>query len=258
MSNLPRVDPADARYLYSGRVSASPHWAIGTHLHPFHEIVCVLRGRYWAMVGGREVRARGGEVLFYRAGAPHEEASGPDDPAETIYIGFEWPDAPARLPVAAPDRRGRIGPLAHWLHEDRDAGDAAARDRLLEVLLREFAAPPPEEPTGLVDAVRRFFAGNLAEPIALEDAARAAGLSKHHFLRRYHALAGRTPMEDLRRMRIEHARHLILTTDLPLKAIPPLAGLGDQHQMTRLFRRHLGMTPGGLRRRAPGSGGDAR
>jgi transcriptional regulator GlxA family with amidase domain len=59
-------------------------------------------------------------------------------------------------------------------------------------------------------------------------------------------------MRDLQLLRVESAKQLILTTDLPLKAIAPLAGLGDEYRLSRVFRRHLGLPPGALRRR----GGD--
>jgi transcriptional regulator GlxA family with amidase domain len=61
-------------------------------------------------------------------------------------------------------------------------------------------------------------------------------------------LTGLTPMEDLRQLRLEAARDLLLTTDLPLKAIAPRTGLGDEYHLSRLFRRAFGIAPGALRR----------
>jgi transcriptional regulator GlxA family with amidase domain len=73
-------------------------------------------------------------------------------------------------------------------------------------------------------------------------------MSKFHFSRRYRQLTGLTPMEDLRQLRLEAARDLLLTTDLPLKAIAPRTGLGDEYHLSRLFRRAFGIAPGELRR----------
>ena len=55
-------------------------------------------------------------------------------------------------------------------------------------------------------------------------------------------------MQDVRELRLELARNLILTTNEPLKVIAPQAGLGDEYHMSRAFRRYLGMPPGQLRR----------
>ncbi len=78
-------------------------------------------------------------------------------------------------------------------------------------------------------------------------------MSKFAFIRRYRRATGRTPMQDLRRIRLNQARTLILATGLPLKAIAAEVGLGDAFQMSRLFRRHFQTAPSHLRRSgAPG------
>ena len=56
-----------------------------------------------------------------------------------------------------------------------------------------------------------------------------------------------TPMAMVRQLRLHHARDLIMSTSRPLKEIAPLCGLGDVYNMTRVFRRELGYTPGSLR-----------
>ncbi len=56
-------------------------------------------------------------------------------------------------------------------------------------------------------------------------------------------------MADLRALRLEHARELLFTTGLPLKAIARRCGLGDEHALSRLFRRHLRASPSELRTR---------
>lgn len=249
MGETPPVDTA--RVLYTGRLACDAGWSMASHLHPAHELVVVLRGRFHAVIGGERNAAGPGDILFYRGGVPHEEWADRDDPATTVYIGFAWPDAPAGFPTRGHDRRGRIGQYARWLYEDREPAPAAVGPgrELLALILREVLHDASGQEAPLVREVRRFLAERLADDLSLDDIARHAGLSKYHFVRRYGELAGRTPAEELRRLRLEHARHLILTTNLPLKAIPPLAGLRDQHHMTRLFRRHLGMTPGQLRRK---------
>ncbi len=137
-----------------------------------------------------------------------------------------------------------------WLHAEtqRHSPLTPTQNRtLLHAILVEFVRLWRHAGTGLVEATRRYVRRNIAEPIALDDLADRAGMSKYHFVRRYKSLTGRTPMEDTRVMRVEYARSLILTTSLPLKAVAPRAGLGDQYHMSRLFRRYLDMTPGEIR-----------
>jgi transcriptional regulator GlxA family with amidase domain len=56
-------------------------------------------------------------------------------------------------------------------------------------------------------------------------------------------------MEDVRMIRLEAARNLLLTTNLPLKAIAPRVGLGSEYHLSRLLRRHFDLGARELRRR---------
>ncbi len=97
--------------------------------------------------------------------------------------------------------------------------------------------------------MHNHIATHLAEPIAVGDLAVIAGMSLAHFIRSYRGLTGRTPMAEVRRARLEVARHLVATSDLPLREIPGRVGLATVQHLTRLFRKHFGITPGAMRAR---------
>lgn len=90
----------------------------------------------------------------------------------------------------------------------------------------------------------------LAEGLDLDALAGAAGLGLATFSRRFRQSFGCAPYAYVIRRRIERARELIERGSLPLKQVAPACGFTDQAHMTRLFRRHLGVTPGRLRRDA--------
>jgi transcriptional regulator GlxA family with amidase domain len=85
--------------------------------------------------------------------------------------------------------------------------------------------------------------------ITVDELARRAGLSRAHFIRRYKQAAQRTPMQDLRMIRVELARELLLTTDLPLKAIAARTGFCDEYHLSRTFKALCRVTPGYFRKR---------
>ena len=101
----------------------------------------------------------------------------------------------------------------------------------------------------MVARVRQYVHDHIAEHVTLAALARQAGLSKFHFLRTYRALAGCTPMDDVRAIRAEYARELILTTNQALKEIAPRAGFSNEYTLSRIFRRRYNMPPGRIRRR---------
>jgi transcriptional regulator GlxA family with amidase domain len=56
-------------------------------------------------------------------------------------------------------------------------------------------------------------------------------------------------MEDVRFLRIERARELIMTTNAPLKTIAEATGIANVYHLSHLFRQRLGTPPGALRSR---------
>lgn len=49
--------------------------------------------------------------------------------------------------------------------------------------------------------------------------------------------------EYVNRCRIDHARRLLLTTDLPIKVVALQCGIPDMQYFSRMFKRHTGVTP---------------
>jgi AraC-like DNA-binding protein len=52
-----------------------------------------------------------------------------------------------------------------------------------------------------------------------------------------------TPARLIEKLRVEHARTLLLGADLPLKALAAKSGFGSAARMNRAFARALGMGP---------------
>ena len=75
-------------------------------------------------------------------------------------------------------------------------------------------------------------------------------MSKFAFVRKFKRLSGRTPMQDLQQMRLNQARTMMLASGLPMKAIAPVVGLGDEYQLSKLFRRHFKLSPREIRSRS--------
>ncbi len=61
---------------------------------------------------------------------------------------------------------------------------------------------------------------------------------------------GMTVLGYIRKRRAERARHLLVHSSLPLKAIAAQVGLSDAHRFNKVIRRELGKSPRGVRARA--------
>jgi len=97
---------------------------------------------------------------------------------------------------------------------------------------------------------RDLLANSFYRPITLEDAARAACISKFHYLRLFERAFGETPHAFLRRMRFEEARRLLLAGDLPVTEICFEVGYENVQSFSRFFHQLAGCPPIEYRRRA--------
>ncbi len=68
-------------------------------------------------------------------------------------------------------------------------------------------------------------------------------LSVQHFSRLFKAYTGKTFVEYLTLLRLEHARKLLKGTDIPIIQIPDLVGFCNGNYFSRLYKRHYGCPP---------------
>lgn len=241
----------EARFVAIGWHRVDMSWRMSAHAHPFHEMILILQGSQYVAVAGKEIRAEAGDILFYPQGVPHEEWIGRGQSLESYYLSFNWAGCPRDAPLHLRDRRARVRVLMDWLHSERETHTPLTpgiHRTLLHALLGQFLGLWMRREDGFVEAIRRFVREHIDEPFMLDDLAAEIGMSKYNLVRKYRSLTGRTPMEDVRIIRVEYARELVLTSSLALKAIAPKAGLGDAYHMSRLFQRYLGIRPGSLRK----------
>lgn len=101
-----------------------------------------------------------------------------------------------------------------------------------------------EKMRGVFSAVRRDPSGRWTVAALAE----RAGLSEAQFAREMRRLTGRSPWQEVIRIRMELARDLLLTTDYPLKLIATRVGYADAFVFSTAFKRYAGVSPLQLRR----------
>lgn len=218
------------------------------HSHPHHELIVIKSGAMLLKTRHGEFIARPGDILFYQAGLIHEEISQSDDPVSSYFLPFSTRIKLPDLPLRMRDSEGRIVELFRWIHRDlrehRPKGDCLA---LLETIIRELRWLLARPKDDWLEHVREHLQSRFADPLSLDDVARHADMSRFAFVRKFKRLCGRTPMEELRQIRLHEARNLVLSSDLPMKMIAAKVGIGDEYQLSKLFRRYFGIAPRDMR-----------
>jgi transcriptional regulator GlxA family with amidase domain len=70
-----------------------------------------------------------------------------------------------------------------------------------------------------------------------------SGLPERTFMRRFAKATGMSPLDYVHALRLEEAKQLLETTDVPVEAIANEVGYEDASFFGRLFRRKTGITP---------------
>ena len=99
-----------------------------------------------------------------------------------------------------------------------------------------------------VAAALRLIRQRAAENLAVSDLAEALDVSRSTLERRFFALLGRTPKQEIIRVRLALAKDLLIQTDLPLATIAARTGLRSPGYFSEVFREKIGCTPGAFRR----------
>lgn len=248
----PEPHEAMPRVLLVAQWSFPPDWHLSLHAHDgFNQTLIILGGQIRSRFRGETIARGPGYVLCYPRGTPHEEWSDSNGPLRMICIDWTegWGLDPIGLSLTAADRRGRIESAMRWMLElsENSLQSDLTRDALMHTLLSEYAHHVPSESDAMLLRVRGFIREHISEPITLNDLAESAFMSRYHFAHTFSHASGQTPMGFLRRLRMEAARDLLVTTPLSLRKIASQVGFADEFHFSRVFKQVIGVAPTALR-----------
>lgn len=119
-------------------------------------------------------------------------------------------------------------------------------------LLQNDEMPEINKYYELLSAVRNRIYSSNYQFFCVEGSAHEIRMSKSNFQHLYKKFFGVTFMQDLINSRIEHAKMLLLNTNLTSADISKQCGYNNFAHFTRQFKEHTGMTPLEYRRHYQG------
>lgn len=233
-----------------------PHWTAGFFLSGLTEIVI---GEQVREVSARQaviipphtaytltLKKRQNEVWMIFDPGPHL--------LEVLHSTSGKP-APFAISFSSPELwnavRGGLRDLLRWWNATepqlRLAENAMDRVLLLAAWARGQQLPSlPDERIGRAVA---YINDRLAEELSGELLARVAGLSASRFAFLFKEHTGLAPMKFLEMRRIEKAKHLLLTTSLPINQVALNTGFPNAQHFSTCFRSVAGQSPRAFRAR---------
>lgn len=106
----------------------------------------------------------------------------------------------------------------------------------------------PQPGIDWLDATLVWAEQNLNQPITIDDLAERSAMSPRTFTRKFRAATGTTPHAWLIAQRVQLARRLLETTDLPVEWIADQVGLGSAANLRLHFQRVVSTSPMQYRR----------
>lgn len=159
-------------------------------------------------------------------------------------------------------------PLSGIITPAEQIGAEAAR--LLDQLMRGERKPSDEihiDPVGIstrqstdtlaihdhaVAAALRFIRTQSHRPIQVADVLREVPVSRRALERRFEHALGRTPSEEIRRVRLAMAVELLVNTELPIPDVAVRCGFSSPQYFARVFAEEHELTPLKFRHRNRG------
>jgi AraC-like DNA-binding protein len=232
--------------------------------YPGHKILLCLKGQGCIEVNGREFPVHPGEIgwiynhhanrhwpadnspwemLWIRVDGPH---------LETIYKTLTGSGSPVFGGVDAKAAAAVFQRVFRIMQKRTIAMEAALHSEVAQLIKLLFSArheanpsnrkPAPELPVSLVkpmEAMRLYF----DQPLRVSQLAEMAGMSVSNFFRHFKAATGTSPIDWLKRERINQAKRRLLETDDTIGRIAEQTGYYDQFYFSRDFKRVTGIAP---------------
>ncbi|MBN1855135.1 MAG: DNA-binding transcriptional regulator [Pirellulales bacterium] len=98
----------------------------------------------------------------------------------------------------------------------------------------------------------RFIRAHATGGIVVDDVLRNVPVSRRGLEIQFRKLLGRSPAEEIRRVRLEKGKRLLATTEMSIAEIAKACGFASATRLGVAFRSHFGITPLAYRRQTHG------
>jgi AraC-like DNA-binding protein len=236
-------------------------------------LVVMAQGGKRLLLGDRTYEYRAGQCLVVTATVPvtgHYIDTTPEKPSLGVGLVLRPTDIAALILHAPPGLRAGADPsaistgdagvdlldaVARMLRLLDEPADAAVLAPLIEreILWRLLTGPQGSalRQIGLADSnlshISRaitWVRDNYAQPVRIDDLARLSGLSTSAFHRHFRSVTAMTPLQFQKRIRLQHARSLLLAHGRDVAAVGHEVGYDSPSQFNREYRRLFGAPPG--------------
>lgn len=224
-------------------------------------IYCVDGSGFYA-VNGKRYEVRKNQYFVLPAGEPHEYGATAGQEWTIYWVHFrgacahvyaEGAATPQTINVAMNSRIGERINIFEEILSTLQSGNGQEDLRYASSLLHHFLASmrylglyrrgKEDVEEDIVEQAIHYMRENIEQRIMMDDVLRYVGYSQSHFSTLFKRRMGISPLSYFNRLKVEHACHLLKTTELKVNQICYKVGIEDSLYFSRLFSKVMGMSP---------------
>jgi AraC-like DNA-binding protein len=252
------------RVLVASRSVIWPTWVVEDHPLPYNKIYYVHQGTVSISIDGAAYELTAGEFAILPA--KHRNAcSRKNETLEKTWIHFDarvlgLVDLFDVLTVPALQRvppesatAGLLGELVQEFHAANRPFRELATNGMLALILAQVLRTAQSSarqhevllrgPGDRIGKVLQHIAEHFAEELTLDSLAAVVHLHPTYFSNTFRKSTGMAPMAFVQRFRIEHAKGLLASSDVPVMDVAARVGFVDPYHFSRVFKKLVGTAP---------------
>lgn len=243
----------------AGHVRVSGDWKHNDHITANNCLYYFLHGEGTLRIRDSAFIPKPGDLFILPAGAKISYSTSPDNPFSQMYchfhayVGqlplFQIIDTPLHIRLNDQDRaQGLFNRLIQSFQSKSNLAPLAIKGAMFELLgfiwEQESRKPLPSvSPSqNRWNDILTYIEMRATEPISIPEIAAAFNYSPKYFFRYFKSTFGLTPHQYIVKVRMERAKHLLLTTDWTIAQIANELGMERAH-FSRTFLSFVDMTP---------------
>ena len=232
--------------------------------YEYPQFLVTLEGEGEITVDNETTKLHENTVFYIPAHYPHEYHSLSESwiLSWVCFSGYEaealmkkWElDRCMIFPSADAERmKSILTKIYYTIKSDKIYGNHYASAKLYDLMIeyRKIADNRQSElrsvNTAALADVLQYIEERYAGPIKLGDLAQIAGITEQHLCRLFKKNFHLRPMEYLAKVRLQHAKEMLVYSEKSISEIAKATGFPDSSYFTVTFKKHEGITPGEYR-----------
>ena len=184
--------------------------------------------------------------LLHKIRVPHDIAVlGVDD--DSVLCHTAWPPLSSVRQDFRTIGREAAALICEW-NPEQPPGRVLRTFAPIDVVLRE-STDMRHLTDPLVVGALDFIGRNIERQFQIRELVKQLGVSSQTLTTHFHEAMGRTPLMEVRRQRVDHARRLLEESDAPIAQIAQRCGFGSAIRFCSVFKEFTGVTPTEYRRK---------